>query len=335
MNGIYKELQKQFGSNVQSYIVAARTAQGYEEVAVSTQQQRLDVVKRWQATQLELHKEKDRVKHDDSNLSNCVFLRMKNGTHANLEEKMKDAQKGKSYKAPMQAKREYSSHRKFTETTPVPPQPFVSADSLAHADTATFEEAIQSSVRATSRGDAEQDTLIERAIRASVLELRAASKAGDQDKAVQRAIQASVAEATRAREAYPKSNQSASPTSDDGLFMALQRSLSYQPSAEVDASNELDDSGVETGDDNVKPGFKEPQAVEVKIQSEDHETNLNEAIEQSRRDHEQHVKTLEKERTDEETVVEYIKKQSLLEEEHRLSLALKANATPKEGSRRL
>ncbi|KAL8899916.1 MAG: hypothetical protein Q9207_005949 [Kuettlingeria erythrocarpa] len=335
MNGIYKELQKQFGSNVQSYIVAARTAQGYEELAASTQQQRLDVVKRWQATQLELHKEKDRVKLDDSNSSNCVFLRMKNGTNANHEEKMKDAQKRTSEKAPMQAEREYSSHRESTERTPASPQPFVSADSLAHADTATFEEAIQSSVRATSRGDAEQDALIERAIRASVLELRAASKAGDQDKAVRQAIQASVAEATRAREAHPKSNQPASSTSDDGLLLALQRSLSYQPSAEVHASNELDESGVDIGDDIVKPRFTDSHAVELRIQSEDDEMHLKEAIEQSRRDHEQHVKTLEKERTDEETVVEYIKKQSLLEEKHRRSLALKANVAPKQDSRGL
>lgn len=325
MNGIYKELQKQFGSNVQNYVVAARTAQGYAELAASTQEQRLDVVKRWQATQLELHKEKERVKHDNSNSSSCVFLRMKNATHGNLEEKRKN----KLHEAPTQAKRESSSQTKPTEGTPVPPQPFVSANSLAHADTSTFEEAIESSVKATSRGDAGQDALIERAIRASVLELRAATKAGDQDQAVQRAIEASVAEATRARKTYPRGNKSASPIPDDGLRLALQRSLSYQPPAEVHTNNQLDDSGIGTGDDDLKPGFNKPKAVEVEAQSDD-EAQLKEAMEQSRLDHEQHVKALEKERMDEETVLEYIKKQSLLEDDYRRSFASKANVTPKE-----
>ncbi|KAL8748318.1 MAG: hypothetical protein Q9184_007399, partial [Pyrenodesmia sp. 2 TL-2023] len=264
--------------------------------------------------------EKERVKHDNSNPSSCVFLRMKNATHANLEEKRESPTKNKLHEAPTQAKRESSIQTQRTKGTSGPPQPIVYADSLAHADTLTFEEAIQSSVKATSRGDAEQDALIERAIRASVLELHAATKAGDQDRAVQRAIQASVAEATRAREAYPKGNRSAPTIQAAGLRSALQRSLTHQPSVEAHANVELDDSEARTGDDDQKPGLTESKAVEAEAQCDDDEAQLKKAKEQSRLDHEQHVKFLERERTNEDTVLEYIKKQSLLEDDYKRSV---------------
>lgn len=326
MNGIYKELQKQFGSNVQNYIIAARTAQGYEELAASTEQQRLDIVKRWQATQLELHKEKQRIKHAGPTPPNCVFLRVKNAAHSSLEERRKHAKNGRLHKAPTQAKRGSSARRKSEEMA-AGPQPLVSGDSLAHADTATFEEAIQSSVKATSRGDPQEDALIERAIRASVLELRKASRTGDSEEAIQRAIQASVAEAAQAKKANPVGSESDSPDADDGLRLSLQRSLSYHPSAEVHADDEPDDSGVETGYEDDVASATPPKANQSETGDDD--AHFHKAMEQSRLDHEQKLKDLEKERTEEEIVLEYIKKQSLREEEHRRSLASKASATPK------
>jgi len=49
-------------------------------------------------------------------------------------------------------------------------------------DSAAFEEAIRKSVAATSKGDPEEDKLIEMAIRASIEELQRASAEGQQDK---------------------------------------------------------------------------------------------------------------------------------------------------------
>lgn len=317
MNGIYKELQKQYGSSVQNYIIAARTAQGYEDVAGSTQQQRLDAVKRWQATQLELHKEKEGLKHDASNPSSCVFLRIKNATHYSLEERKQHAKGGKLHKDP---KHGSSARRESAGTTPAS-GPSVSAESLLHVDSSTFEEAIQSSVKATSRGDSQEDALIERAIRASVTELRAASKTGDKDEAIQRAIHASVAEAAEARRTSTKGNGSDSPVSDGGLRLALQRSLLCHPSAEIHADDGLKDPGVESGnDEDPEPAVEHPKAAQ--IEADDDNEHLEKALEQSRLDHEQSQRDLEKQRTEEEIVMEYIKKKSLLEEEHRRSLAL-------------
>ena len=47
MKGIHKELQKSFGSNVQNHIVGSRAAQGYEEWLQSSDAEKEDVVARW------------------------------------------------------------------------------------------------------------------------------------------------------------------------------------------------------------------------------------------------------------------------------------------------
>jgi len=58
MKGVYKEMQKQFGSSVQNYIIAARTAQGFDDWQHSTPKERVDVVQRW--TELQNHLKKKR-----------------------------------------------------------------------------------------------------------------------------------------------------------------------------------------------------------------------------------------------------------------------------------
>lgn len=61
--GVYKELQKHFGPSDQNYIIAARTAQGFEELSKSTEAERMEVIHRWQATLLELEKQTESAKH--------------------------------------------------------------------------------------------------------------------------------------------------------------------------------------------------------------------------------------------------------------------------------
>ncbi|KAL8888808.1 MAG: hypothetical protein Q9215_003835 [Flavoplaca cf. flavocitrina] len=314
-SGIYKELQKQFGSSVQNYVVAARLAQGYEDLAASTEQQRLDAVSRWQATQIELRKEKELVKHCGSH-QHCVFLRVKNATHASFEEEKKNTKNGNMQKNPRIPKDGPLSRKKDDGMIPLAQNPALSGD-LRHTDSATFEEAIQHSVQATSHGNPEEDAMIERAIRASVTELQAASNSGDQYKAIQRAIRASVAEATQARNAVVAGNGPDSNEKGHELHQALQRSMSLHNQGDRASEDEgEDDSGVDTDEDE----------------------NIKTAIERSRSDHHQPqgaVEQLPREgehphraRTDEEIVLDYVRKQSLLEEEHRRALASRADAAP-------
>jgi hypothetical protein len=58
MKGSYKEVQKLFGNNVQTYIVASRVAQGHEEWLQSSDAQKQDVIDRWKLIQKYLKKKK-------------------------------------------------------------------------------------------------------------------------------------------------------------------------------------------------------------------------------------------------------------------------------------
>ncbi|KAL8731921.1 MAG: hypothetical protein Q9166_003053 [cf. Caloplaca sp. 2 TL-2023] len=329
-SGIYKELQKQFGSSVQNYIVAARLAQGYEQLAASTEQQRLDVVKRWQATQVALHKEKEQVKHGVSHQqSTCVFLRVKNATHASLEERSKHKKNGKLHKDVGPPKQASAAPQKDVGT-PLSPQHSASTSTLMRTDSATFEEAVRQSVQATSHGNPQEDAMIERAIQASVMELRAASKSGDEDQAIQRAIQASVAEATKARREMSTSKKPAQTDLDDELHLALQRSMSSHPNPEDGKGQGYDDSGVDTDDDeNMKLALEESKSDNLRSQERDQYQQRSTEESRSNSDRQQAMNS-GKARTDEEIVLEYVKRQSLLEEEHRQSLASRKDATSRQ-----
>lgn len=105
---------------------------------------------------------------------------------------------------------------------------------LTDSDNAAFEQAIQEAVAATSRGDLEQDRLIEKAIRASVIELQSASRKGDHDEAIDRAIQASIIEVTRAwTEESPSGSTATHDVKDhkEKLRAALHRSVSMHTEA--------------------------------------------------------------------------------------------------------
>ncbi|WPG99033.1 Hypothetical protein R9X50_00183800 [Acrodontium crateriforme] len=56
LKGMQKEVQKLFSSNVQSYIIASRTAQGYEEWLLSSDAEKQDVITRWKLIQKYLKK---------------------------------------------------------------------------------------------------------------------------------------------------------------------------------------------------------------------------------------------------------------------------------------
>ena len=56
MKGVHKEMQKLFGSNVQNYIVASRVAQGYEEWLLSSDAEKEDIIVRWKLIEKHLKK---------------------------------------------------------------------------------------------------------------------------------------------------------------------------------------------------------------------------------------------------------------------------------------
>ena len=311
-------MQKHLGSSVQNYIVAARTAQGYEDWHNSTQAERHDVISRWQAIQVDIEKERKLARHGSFSGNHCYLK-------ATIEQRKKKIAEKKAKK-----KHDKEIHHddddEHTETPSA--HPFVTQsrqpkDVSTVAEGDDFEEAVKASVAATSKGDLEQDKMIEQAIRASVRELQTAQKEGDED-AMQRAIKASVAEAARIRkEQVAAGHNSTDEYHDEELELALHRSVSHHPPRDHVhplANADFDDSGVDTDDDeNMKTAIERSKSGSINHSHRQVpvDKHLEKAIETSKRDHE------ERQRTDEEVVMEYVKKQSLLEDEHRKNMASK------------
>ncbi|KAG8533815.1 uncharacterized protein KY384_001556 [Bacidia gigantensis] len=313
--GIYKEVQKHFGSSVQNYIIAARTAQGYHEWSKSTSEERLEVVSQWQAIQVELDKQRRQGHHGNFQDSSTLYKKW----HTHVEGKEK-ASVGQSEKTVLGTGATPSvSLNQEMNSLSTNPKPLVKGDAKE------FEEAIQASVAATSRGNPEEDILVERAIRASVLELQSASQVrGDEDK-IQRAIHASVAEAKHGRTDAGKP-QAIGDLNDQQLEASLQQSLQSQQIS-IGNGNEssrnrdhFDDSGIETDDEQqVEAAIRKIDLSSRESSTEDRD--FEDTLELSKKAHEHRMDEIARKKKEEELVLEYVKKQSALEEEHRRDIA--------------
>ena len=322
--GIYKELQKHFGSSVQNYIVAARTAQGYEDWHNSTREERLDVVGRWQGIQVEIEKEKQLARHGKF-LGHHCYLK------ATIEERKRLSAEKKKQKKGLQRADSDDNPAIIPADHPFAGQAPKPKAANSSPDSADFEEAVQTAVNATSRGNPKEDAIIESAIRASIIELQNASKEGDHGDAVQRAIEASIAEADRVREGERAASAADSfdgaGVHDEQLKAALLRSL-QQPSGSdrghALANADFDDSGIDTDDDeNIKVAIERSKTASVAdppvgVPEED---DFQKAVELSKEVHDEHEQDLSKSKREEEIVLEYVKKQSLAEEQLKNSVA--------------
>jgi hypothetical protein len=367
--GIHKEVRKIFGSSVLNYMISARTAQGFEEYKDSTLAERTDIINRWREHKAEYQNSKQRLietrrpeGQDTGRLSPRGFLQTR---HLSFEERKKLHEERK-------AKREEERHkvhskdgrrscpfcsrcnphthtpRAVQQSPVVLDSPREVADGSAEEQNVDFENAIRASVAATSRGNAEEDLMIERAIRASVKELQKAGGSTNDSEALNRAIQASIAEASRR---HSNEDPSLINMTDENaehqvlLEKAIQESLSqYQPPsqfANADADIDTDDdeaiklaiakskeaptvTNVDSDEDeNIKKAIEISKEIppEAEIDTDDDE-DVKLALEKSKSEH---MEKLSRAQTEEEIVLEYVKKQSIAEEEHKRKVAGKAN----------
>jgi hypothetical protein len=310
--GIHKEVRKLFGSSILNYIISARTAQGYEHWKASTQEERLDIISRWNEHKSELQSERQRVLEEGpegqetGHLSPRGFLQTR---HLSFEERKKlhedrrikrEQARSKTYgehttKCPFCRRAAPHKHNEDHQLEDAE-TPTISATDVDHED---FEQAIKASVAATSRGNPEEDLMIERAIRASVRELqRPEGSALSEQEALDRAIKASVAEAASERARRPKDGTL--DRSDPEFTAILEKSLQAS----------LHDS-LHTMDAEKFPQF-DPDT--------DDDEEVKRALEASKVAHEEH---LSRTKTEEEIVMEYVKRQSLVEEEHKKAMQKK------------
>jgi len=341
--GIYQELQKEKGATVQNYIIAARMAQGYDDLQYCTPSERADIISRWRCvkvnvkrkknpgeeqlealhTLLKEHREKRQAMWAKRKTSGGLLKRKTtpmyppalsdNSSYSDLvvsQEELTRSSSGEHPRSPQPPPGlpELVHARTY-------PQPHAVAHELEAQKDPELEEAIRLSVSHTAEGDPDEDELIERAIRASIAELERSPAADeDEEAALHRAMRASIAEAS-----------AGGATEDEQRVLeeVLRKSV-LETRRQHNTDSEWEGSSIDTEDNEdmqrVIEASKSHEALVGAQRSAEEEEVLRKALEESQLEERRREEEEQKKRTEEEIVMEYVKKQSLAEEEHRMRM---------------
>lgn len=286
MKGVHKEMQKLFGSNVQNYIVASRVAQGYEEWLQSSDAEKQDIIDRWKLV---------RKYQKERNPDEAIVDVLK----AQQEENIEDAEVSSiSVNAPNLDPESAGSVR----GDPHPEE--------LH-ELAGVNEIVELPVQETSRRDAGEDVGMERENQEDESQRQRQDAADNQTEQenLRQAIAASGNEAqqhaSEALEFERQLKRAMAQSLRDQRQRQRQSSSSSSSVWESDASLDEDDDEIEQEPDEMAgkagPSSQQPPSYDPTVESE--------FVGQRRE------KTTQ-ERTEEEIVLEYVKKQSLLEAHH-------------------
>lgn len=314
MKGVQKEVQKLFGNNVQTYIVSSRVAQGYEEWLQSSDAEKQDVIARWKLIQKYLKKNRA---SDDSMHDVLEAQRKKN-----MEDTMARLNSGHTANSTQVAN--VDTLKSDSESSILALSDSQSSKESLGAAELEANETMRLPVQDVSHADAEGDANIERAIQRSVSQPQrqqpeVANHQADQ-KTLLQAIAASEAEARRdANEALEYEKQ---------LKLVLAQSLREQRQRgndnewepDVNLDDEDDDERAKRGCERIaelataeaggSPSVQKPRSYDP-----GHLAGTRQSEFEAQQQGQLGEKTAQ-ERTEEEIVLEYVKKQSLLEVYH-------------------
>ncbi|KAH6880621.1 hypothetical protein B0T10DRAFT_518931 [Thelonectria olida] len=328
MKGVHKEVQKLFGSNVQNYIVASRAAQGYEEWLKGSDREKQDVIARWKLIQKYLKRKRD----SDEMVRDILEAQGK----MNMENR--------------EARQDLATSARSAQSANVDP-PNLDSESVtlpsgssklheAPLGAAGVNQAIRPSVQETSRGDAgEEDANVERAIQENASQRQCQRQEATDHQAdwenLSQAMTASEAEAQRhASEAleYEKllkrvmahslgeqSQRSNNSESESAM------SLDGNHDEEFNTARKLEKMAEKAAVTGSSPGDQQPFSYDP-----GHLAGTTQSEFEAEQEGQQREKTAQ-EKTEEQIVMEYIKKQSLLEQHHQSKGKGRATETEDEG----
>jgi hypothetical protein len=327
MQGVDAEIRNLFSKSSLNYIITSRILQGQEDLAAANAEEQKDILLRWTAKRKELApfyklkgKEKESPETQAAQGSQAPQpgepdpepkTGWKYTKNLSLDERKKLHAQKEAWK-----KRQAERQATAPSTTAEDPQVLASMDDDA------LEQAIQESVRQTSHGDKEEDRQIERQIRASVLEMR---KIAQQSRDFKPANQEASASGDSASESRPQAaagggNDDFTNITDEEyaelIQRAVQESLRHGTSGPRRHDQTADDDDDDDNDEDLRRAIAESVSPEGVIDTQGHhdDADLQRALQESEKAHrEQQNRSL----TEEETVLEYVKKQSLAEEEFR------------------
>lgn len=326
MQGAYAELNKFLSRSVQNYIITSRVVQGERDLQNASEGEKADIIYRWnhdpdlkiiQETKLR-GQEREQSKVGSGGGPTSWFPTLQDGRRqmgAALEEKPR-----------RQRSRSGRISRRFSLSRSSSPAPVNWKESLS--TDAEFEEAIMVSVRETSRGDPEEDAMIEIAIRESIKAMQQQGSSlpdpallktegnrnsdvfeDEEYKITDEEYQNLIEQAIRESLAGHEKELSVLPgSSSRGIDAGLMHTDEPRSSGSAFTPNTDEDADLRRAIDESR---KIPPTLPPREQEDDEEEHLRRAIEASMNEMEQ----MKKEKTEEDIVMEYVKKQSLAEEE--------------------
>lgn len=332
MQGVHAEVNKYFTRSVQNYIVTSRVVQGQQDLKKATPEEIADIIYRWNNAKFDLKnfyvmKRKEKVAEkapagpESESPVESPFSRPKTSwiytRHLSSEDRKK-----------LQIQKDRLK-RGYVDAPVPPPSSSGSSDWQSISEDAEYEQAIQASVQETSRGNAEEDAMIEAAIRESVKAMR---QRGGLPETVPELPEKNVTDGSIFQdEEYQITDEEYQTLVEQAIQQSL-ANMGYASGPHGDGIVELD--AVETNR-SADGGGPAPAAYPS---HDEEDAELRRAIEESKRapdppprsddDGEEELERaiaaskaeLEwqmSQRTEEDIVLEYVKQQSLAEEEYR------------------
>lgn len=311
MKGVHAEIRSKFHRSVDKYVVTSRIIQGQDDLRSATVQEMQDMVMRFNSMNSELkglyvlkYKEKTAsetppghptsASQDDVNRlpDSPPKTGFWNTRHLSLEERRK-----------LHEEKEEWRRRKREQAAGVSPSPEPPEDP-------GMEQAIRDSVNQTSRGDPNEDAMIEAQIRSSVKEMR---RIADEQRRQEQQRQLGDWKHRPSEPSAPpawmdekKGGAGAEDITDEEFEALIAEAARRSVMAQGQYGSE---------DEDLERALQESQGATMVESGADEE--LRKAMEESERAHKEDLARRTTERSEEEVIMEYVKKQSLAEEEFR------------------
>jgi UDP:flavonoid glycosyltransferase YjiC (YdhE family) len=339
MQGLYAEIRNQFTRSSLNYIIISRMLEGKEQLRSASAEEQKDIVMRFRARSGELKgfysfKSEQQKSAQKLGVSGDPYRDEEeeaitggqppktgwaNTRNLSFEERKRLHQQKEDWQKKQQQGAGSSEH----------PAPTESGAALENDE---FEAAIRASVAQTSRGNRDEDAKVEQAIRASVREMRRiAEQSRDFKQPVPDPRDASPPSSTAGGRPPPPSlpprtPSQPEPATDDDLTNitdeeyqslveeAVRRSLAAHHETGHGANGEADEEQLARAIEESRLTHVRHNPPEIAVDDED---AIRQAMEESERAHREHLEKERSQKTEEEIVLEYVKKQSLAEEEFR------------------
>lgn len=327
MKGVHAEVRSWFNKSVQNYIIASRMKQGNEDLQIATTEEQNDIVLRFNCKDDDELKgfyklrESEAAKSPSAEQADPVELGTSppktgffNTRHLSLEERRKLHEQKEAWKKKQQAD--------AAGGAPTLPPRTNSTPGNASWEGEDMERAIQESVAKTSRGNKEEDATIEAQIRASVMEMR---RIADQQRGELRDWKQPVQPPPPEKSSAGQPGHDITDEEYEALVeQAVRQSLANQSAGSQSSSGQ--EQRVATGEhselqrliaESIRASAAENAVSGSGGGADDDDVELKKAIEESEKAHKEHLARNSTAKSEEDIIMEFVRQQSLAEEEFR------------------